>query len=333
MAGEGYKLFVDDEVLFANDVNGYLMDQSVMVFNNPAERDAEIISVSEGMVAYTKSDDLIRYYNGTSWIPIAVSVISAGSGLVGGGAGTSSVTLSVDVDAKGDLLVGTAPDTVAKVGVGANNSVLVADSAQTAGVRWATTLTGLTLTAPVISTISNTGTITVPTATTTLVGTNTTDTLTNKTLTSPIINTPSLTGGTISTAAITNAVLAAPFETWQINTGGATGTVTINTLTSSVVYYTGNSSGAVTINVQGDGSTSLASLMTTGRTISVALLMTNGATAYYPTQFRIDNVVVTPLWQGIAPTSGNANSTDVWLYTIVRTSTGYKVLGSVTQFV
>jgi hypothetical protein len=54
----------------------------------------------------------------------------------------------------------------------------------------AQTWTNQTLTAPVISTISNTGTLTLPTSTDTLVGRATTDTLTNKTLTSPVINTP-----------------------------------------------------------------------------------------------------------------------------------------------
>src|SRR6056300_825306 len=49
------------------------------------------------------------------------------------------------------------------------------------------TLTNKTLTSPIISTISNTGTLTLPTSTDTLVGRDTTDTLTNKTLTSPVI--------------------------------------------------------------------------------------------------------------------------------------------------
>jgi hypothetical protein len=51
------------------------------------------------------------------------------------------------------------------------------------------TLTNKTLTTPVISSITNTGTLTLPTSTDTLVGRATTDTLTNKTLTSPVLNT------------------------------------------------------------------------------------------------------------------------------------------------
>jgi len=58
------------------------------------------------------------------------------------------------------------------------------------------TLTNKTLTSPVISTISNTGTLTLPTSTDTIVGRATTDTLTNKTLTSPTI-----TGASISSMA------------------------------------------------------------------------------------------------------------------------------------
>jgi len=198
--------------------------------------------------------------------------------------------------------------------------VLVADSGETNGVAWKSTLGGLTLTSPVISTISNTGTITLPTSTDTLVGRATTDTLTNKTLTAPVVN---------------NAVLQGAEESWNVAATAATGTVDFNTLTSTAWLYTSDASGNWTLNVRGDGSTTLASLLDTGDSITVVFAVTNGATPYYSTAFQIDGNAVTPEWQGgAAPAAGNASSVDVYVYTIIKTAATptYTVLASQTQF-
>jgi len=65
---------------------------------------------------------------------------------------------------------------------GSGNAVTFAIDSTVATLTGSQTLTNKTLTTPVISTISNTGTVTLPTATTTLVGRDTTDTLTNKSI-------------------------------------------------------------------------------------------------------------------------------------------------------
>ena len=90
---------------------------------------------------------------------------------------------------------------------GTTGTVLTADSTAT--------LTNKTLTAPIIATISNTGTLTLPTSTDTLVGRATTDTLTNKTLTSPSISGATLSGTTgtaniTATSASANALAVGP---------------------------------------------------------------------------------------------------------------------------
>lgn len=88
--------------------------------------------------------------------------------------------------------------------VGKGTGVVQAGGVPVVTTTGAQTLTNKTLTAPVISTISNTGTLTLPTATDTLVGRATTDTLTNKTLTSPTLTSPTMTAPALGTPASGN---------------------------------------------------------------------------------------------------------------------------------
>ena len=67
--------------------------------------------------------------------------VTAGSGLAGGGS-SGAVTLTVDTDAKGDLIVGTGADTATKLTAGSNTYVLTADSTTASGLTWASPTTG-----------------------------------------------------------------------------------------------------------------------------------------------------------------------------------------------
>jgi len=93
------------------------------------------------------------------------------------------------------------------------------------------TLTNKTLTAPVIGTIVNTGTLTLPTSTDTLVGRATTDTLTNKTLTSPLIGT--VIGGTTASSSLTlqstSGVGTTDSILFKVGNNGATTAMTVDT--------------------------------------------------------------------------------------------------------
>lgn len=67
--------------------------------------------------------------------------VTAGTGLTGGGtSGTVTLTngMATAIDAKGDLVGGTGADTFARLAVGANGTVLTADSAEATGLKWAT---------------------------------------------------------------------------------------------------------------------------------------------------------------------------------------------------
>lgn len=66
MAGAGFKLFADGNVLLASEANTFMMQQQIMVFADAAARDAAILSPSEGMFAFLKDDDKLTVFT-TSW--------------------------------------------------------------------------------------------------------------------------------------------------------------------------------------------------------------------------------------------------------------------------
>jgi hypothetical protein len=66
----GYKTFLDDTVLPADDINGYLM-QGILVFTDASDRDTSLVgNLREGIYAYLKSDKSTSVYNGTAWVTV-----------------------------------------------------------------------------------------------------------------------------------------------------------------------------------------------------------------------------------------------------------------------
>lgn len=230
---------------------------------------------------------------------------------------TGSVAKAI-IDAKGDLLVGSANDAVDNLTVGSNDHILTADSAQTLGIKWA---------APAV-TLSNSATLT-----------NKTIALGSNTVSGTVaqFNT-AVTDADLATLAgtetLTNKTLKSPQEFMTISATAATGTINFDIITQSILYYTSNSSANFTLNFRGDSGTLLNSLMAIGNSITLVFMNTNGSTPYYPTAITIDGSSVTPKIQGgTAITSGNASSIDSYSITIIKTANAtFTVLEAQTKF-
>jgi hypothetical protein len=135
-------------------------------------------------------------------------------------------------------------------------------------------------------------------------------------------------------SSVLGAVFTDIAETTTISATAATGTIAYDITTQSVLYYTSNASANWTVNFRASSGTSLNSALTTGQTVTVAFLVTQGATAYYNNVVQVDGSAVTPKYQGgTAWASGNASSIDIYTYTIVKTgSAAFTVFASQTKF-
>jgi hypothetical protein len=119
--------------------------QGINVFATTTARDAAITAPAEGQFAFTKDTNSLWYYDGAAWVASGaagdIEGVTAGVGISGGGtSGTVTVTnsMATAIDAKGDLVPGTGADTFARLAVGANGTVLTADSAEVTGLKWST---------------------------------------------------------------------------------------------------------------------------------------------------------------------------------------------------
>jgi hypothetical protein len=169
MAGAGYKLFATGDVLTAAQVNTYLMQQTVMVFASSAARTSALSGVlAEGMVSYLQDTNTLEVYDGSAWIGATgdITALTAGTGVSitnpTGPVPTVAIDTAVTADlttgqtltnktltspvlttpsisninAKGDILVGTADNTLGVITAGNNGENLVADSSASTGLRW-----------------------------------------------------------------------------------------------------------------------------------------------------------------------------------------------------
>ena len=139
---------------------------------------------------------------------------------------------------------------------------------------------------------------------------------------------------TTVTASETVTFNASAIEEISVVAAAATGTITLDTKTNSVFYYTSNAAANWTLNFRGDGATTMNTFLAVGKSATVVFLATQGATAYYPTTFQVDGVGVTPRWLGgSAPSGGNASSIDSYSFTIIKTAAStYTILASQARF-
>ena len=149
-----------------------------------------------------------------------------------------------------------------------------------------------------------------------------------------------------ASTALTTAVLTAPFETVSTSATALSGSTSaaLNASTSSFFVYTANPTAQYTINMTNCPTT-------TGQSVTFAMAVVNGATAYLPLNITVNTVQagatssvlpvngatnnsITTWWQGgTAPTAGNASTLDSYTFTVICTgSSTWTILASQVKF-
>jgi hypothetical protein len=217
-------------------------------------------ALAGGALYFNSVDNVMKVYIGSAWVAAYASL--SGALLVA----NNLSDVASNSSARTNLGLGTI-------------ATLAAPSGTVVGTSDSQTLTNKTLTTPIISSISNTGTLTLPTSTDTLVGRATTDTLTNKTLTLPTIDNIKIGYSTTTTAAGTTTLTSAS-NYKQYFTGSTTQTIVLPVVTTLTLGHTfeihNNSTGSLTVN--SSGSNLVGTLQANTTAVCTCILVT-GTTA------------------------------------------------------
>jgi len=153
-----------------------------------------------------------------------------------------------------------------------------------------------------------------------------------------IAHTISIGQAVATTSEVTFAGLkvAAVIEPLTVAATAATGTIPIDAV-NGTTYYTTNASANWIVNLRWNSATTLDSKLAVGEMVTTSFMVRQGATPYYPTSIQVNGTTsgVTTRWQGStgAPTAGNANSTDMYTFTVVKTSGAtFDVFAAQTRF-
>ena len=133
-----------------------------------------------------------------------------------------------------------------------------------------------------------------------------------------------------------NVTVQRAFEVFTPNATGSTGTVDFDVLTQSIINKTANATANCTVNIRGNSSVTLDTMLPTNNSVTVAYLNKVGGTAYIVNAVTIDGTSVTPQYvTGATPTTGTrlTNCTQSYTYTLLKTAANtYTVLGSFTEY-
>lgn len=129
-------------------------------------------------------------------------------------------------------------------------------------------------------------------------------------------------------------VVGESLEVINVFASGMSANLTFDILTQPILYLTSSATANCTVNFRGNSTVSLDSFLTTGQSLTVSLLVTNGSVGYKANVVQIDGALQTPKWAGaVVPQVGNPFCIDLYSYTIVKTAPAtFTVLASQQKY-